>query len=207
MCADTGAAAVVEEIDIVAAGHAGEAGAVRIAREKFSDMLRRFRKDYAEHLCEETKAAERLAELISAGGAAASLGETGSCICIPAGEGGILAALYRAAKERKCGLRIALKSIPVRQDTIELCELYGLNPYRLYSRCVIFLCGNGGRLAERLRERGIPAEHIGRMTRGLDKIITDKTETEYLNRPEPDELLKVLPEMKIRQITEEDRNA
>ena len=45
------------------------------------------------------------------------------------------------------------------------------------------------------------------MTRGLDKIITDKTETEYLNRPEPDELLKVLPEMKIRQITEEDRNA
>ena len=180
----------MEELDIVAAGYAGEAGAACIAREKFNEMLRRFRKDYAEHLCEESV-----------------MPEPGSCSFVPVGEGGILAALYLAAKERKCGLRIALKSIPVRQDTIELCELYGLNPYRLYSRCVIFLCGNGGRLAERLREKGIPAERIGRMTRGLDKIITDKTETEYLNRPEPDELLKVLPEMKIRQITEEDRNA
>ena len=182
----------MEEIDIVAAGHAGEAGAVRIAREKFSDMLRRFRKDYAEHLCEETKAAERLAELISAGGAAASLGETGSCICIPAGEGGVLAALYRAAKERKCGLRILQKQIPVRQDTIEVCEMYGLNPYRLYTRSALFLCENGARLAERLRERGIPAERIGRLTAGPDKIIADKTETEYLNRPSADELFKVL---------------
>ena len=52
-------------------------------------------------------------------------------------------------------------------------------------------------LAEQLREKGVPAECIGRLTRGLDKVITDKTETEYLNRPEPDELLKVLPEMKI----------
>ena len=182
----------MEEIDIVAAGHAGEAGAVRIAREKFSDMLRRFRKDYAEHLCEETKAAERLAELISAGGAAASLGETGSCICIPAGEGGVLAALYRAAKERKCGLRIMQKKIPVRQDTIEVCEMYGLNPYRLYTRSALFLCENGARLAEKLRERGIPAERIGHLSAGLDKIIEDKTETEYLNRPAADEILKVL---------------
>ena len=183
----------MEELDIVAAGYAGEAGAACIAREKFNEMLRRFRKDYAEHLCEESDVPEEFPQ------------ETGelpadresSCVRIPAGEGGILAALYRAAKERKCGLRIALRRIPVRQDTIELCELYGLNPYRLFSRCTVYFCGNGERLAEQLREKGIPAARIGRLTRGLDKVITDKTETEYLNRPEPDELLKVLPEMKI----------
>ena len=177
----------MEELDIVAAGYAGEAGAACIAREKFNEMLRRFRKDYAEHLCEESEMPED------------GLPETEPCACasVSAGEGGILAALYLLAKERKCGLRIALRSIPVRQDTIELCELYGLNPYRLFSRCTVYLCGNGGRLAERLREKGVPAECIGRLTRGLDKVITDKTETEYLNRPEPDELLKVLPEMKI----------
>ena len=182
----------MEELDIVAAGYAGEAGAACIAREKFNEMLRRFRKDYAEHLCEESDMPEP---------------EPGSFI--PAGEGGMLAALYRAAKERKCGLRIALRKIPVRQDTIELCELYGLNPYRLFSRCAVYFCGNGERLAEQLREKGVPAARIGRLTRGLDKVITDKTETEYLNRPEPDELLKVLPEMKIPRlrITEGDSNA
>ena len=182
----------MEELDIVAAGYAGEAGAACIAREKFNEMLRRFRKDYAEHLCEES-----------------DMPEPEPCSFAPVGEGGILAALYLAAKERKCGLRIALRKIPVRQDTIELCELYGLNPYRLFSRCAVYFCGNGERLAEQLREKGIPAARIGRLTRGLDKVITDKTETEYLNRPEPDELLKVLPEMKIPRLkkTEGDSNA
>ena len=182
----------MEELDIVAAGYAGEAGAACIAREKFNEMLRRFRKDYAEHLCEES-----------------DMPEPEPCCFVPAGEGGILAALYRAAKERKCGLRIALRMIPVRQDTIELCELYGLNPYRLFSRCAVYFCGNGERLAEQLREKGIPAARIGRLTGGLDKVITDKTETEYLNRPEPDELLKVLPEMKLikRYKTEGDSDA
>ena len=182
----------MEELDIVAAGYAGETGAACIAREKFNEMLRRFRKDYAEHLCEES-----------------DMPEPEPCCFVPAGEGGILAALYLAAKERKCGLRIALRKIPVRQDTIELCELYGLNPYRLFSRCAVYFCGNGERLAEQLREKGVPAARIGRLTRGLDKVITDKTETEYLNRPEPDELLKVLPEMKIPRLkkTEGDSNA
>ncbi len=196
----------MEELDIVAAGYAGEAGAACIAREKFNEMLRRFRKDYAEHLCNET--------VRGGGDQAVQAGcppdrPEGSCICIPAEEGGVLAALNQAAKERKCGLRIALKKIPVRQDTIELCELYGLNPYRLYSRCVLYLCGNGERLAEQLREQGIPAARIGRMTGGLDKVITDKTETEYLNRPEPDELLKVLPDKSkyLTNKTEEDSNA
>ena len=173
----------MEELDIVAAGYAGEAGAACIAREKFNEMLRRFRKGYAEHLCEEN-----------------DMPEPEPCCFVPAGEGGILAALYLAAKERKCGLRIALRKIPVRQDTIELCELYGLNPYRLFSRCAVYFCGNGERLAEQLREKGVPAARIGRLTRGLDKVITDKTETEYLNRPEPDELLKVLPEMKLQNL-------
>ncbi|MBQ7535133.1 MAG: AIR synthase [Stomatobaculum sp.] len=181
----------MEELDIVAAGYAGEAGAACIAKERFTEMLRKFRKDYAEHLCEETGC--RQEDHAAEAGSSFAVREEG-CTCIPVEKGGILAALYLAAKERKCGLRIALKKIPVRQDTIELCEMYGLNPYRLYSRCAVYLCKNGERLAEELREQGIPAERIGRLTKGLDKVITDKTETEYLNRPEPDELLKALPE-------------
>ena len=123
----------MEELDIVAAGYAGEAGAACIAREKFNEMLRRFRKDYAEHLCEES---EMPGSGMPEGGLPEdAMREKEPCVRIPAGEGGILAALYLLAKERKCGLRIALRSIPVRQDTIELCELYGLNPYRLKFLC------------------------------------------------------------------------
>jgi hydrogenase expression/formation protein HypE len=32
------------------------------------------------------------------------------------------------------GLEIDLKKIPVRQETIEICEFFGINPYELISR-------------------------------------------------------------------------
>ena len=36
----------------------------------------------------------------------------------------------------------------------------------------------------RLRAAGIPAACIGRLVPGLDKCVVDKTEREYINRPE-----------------------
>lgn len=109
-------------------------------------------------------------------------------------QGGALAAFYALARTKKCGLRIHLKQIPILQGTVELCELFSLNPYRLYSDCYIFAADNGFRLAEQLNAAGIPSACVGCLTGGLDKLIVDKQETEYLNRPEPDELLKLFPD-------------
>ena len=83
----------MEELDIVAAGYAGEAGAACIAREKFNEMLRRFRKDYAEHLCEESEMPG--SEMPGIGLPEDAMPETEPCACasVSAGEGGILAAL------------------------------------------------------------------------------------------------------------------
>lgn len=43
----------------------------------------------------------------------------------------VLEALANLAKEEKIGYEIRLRDVPVRQFTIELCELFGLNPYEL----------------------------------------------------------------------------
>ena len=59
---------------------------------------------------------------------------------------------------------------------------------------MVILTPDGGYTEEILRERGIPARAAGRLTEGLDKVIVDKEEMEYLNRPEPDELYRILPE-------------
>lgn len=170
--------------DIVIAGLAGEDGAVRVAEIKEQEIRGRFRADCAERFFRRAGVLPD-EELLRKAGA-----ET----VIPAEDGGVLAALYRIAAERKCGLRLRLRDIPVRQETVELCELYRLNPYRLRSRCMVILTPDGGYTEEILRERGIPARAAGWLTDGLDKVIVDKEETEYLNRPEPDELYKILPE-------------
>ena len=172
--------------EIVIAGFAGEEGAVRIAKAKEQEIRKRFRADCAERffLIKGKLPDEEL------------LRETGAEETVPAEEGGVLAALYRIAAGRKCGLRLRLKEIPVRQETVELCEMYRLNPYRLRSRCMIVLAPDGSYTEEVLRDHGIPARTAGRLTEGLDKIIVDKEETEYLNRPEPDELYRIFPEEK-----------
>lgn len=196
----------MEEFDIVIAGYAGEAGAARIAKIRSDEMLRWFRKDYAERLFTLSVPGEVrdavIAGLAEQSGAAGESEGGGNCIAErhPVSEGGVLAELYRIVRERKCGLQIRLRDIPVRQDTIEVCEFYELNPYRLWSDCDILLCRSGGAAAEALNAQGIPAGRIGRLTKGLDKVITDKTETEYLNRPERDELYKVLTAEQIENI-------
>ena len=48
-----------------------------------------------------------------------------------AGEGGILAALWNLSGRYGMGITFDLRRIPIRQITVEICELWGLNPYRL----------------------------------------------------------------------------
>ena len=93
--------------DIVLAGFAGEDGAVRIAEIKEQEIRGRFRADCAERFFRRTGVLPD-EELLRKAGA-----ET----AVPAEEGGVLAALYRIAAERKCGLRLRLRDIPVRQET------------------------------------------------------------------------------------------
>ncbi len=167
--------------DIVVAGWAGAEGAARIAAGRRELLLERFRGDWLD------------AAVRAPGDAAAGPfphpedGEE----CVPFSEGGILAALYRIAEERKCGLRIALKEIPVLQSTVEICECFGLNPYRLYSDGLVLLCMDVERRAKELRASGIPAACVGQLTAGLDKLVVGKERPEYLNRPAPDELEKM----------------
>ena len=79
---------------------------------------------------------------------------------------------------------------------MEICEEFGLNPYRLYSRdCGVLAAPNGGRLAERLQREGIPAAVIGRVKRGIAREILSEEGVAYLERPREDEMWKVLPEI------------
>ena len=64
-----------------------------------------------------------------------------------AGEGGVLAALWNFSGIYCTGLDVDLRLFPVHQAAIEICELFELNPYRLYSEnCVLLAADSGSRL-------------------------------------------------------------
>lgn len=106
--------------------------------------------------------------------------------------GGVFGALWELSQKLGVGLSIDLKKIPVRQETIEICEFYHLNPYMLLSGGALLMAGRDGfSLVGRLQEAGIPAAVIGVTTRGNDRLVRNGEESRYLGPPGPDEIYKV----------------
>ncbi|MEQ3269066.1 AIR synthase-related protein [[Clostridium] scindens] len=114
-----------------------------------------------------------------------------SAIC-QIGDGGILAALWNLAKEASAGISVDMKQISILQETIEVCEHYRLNPYQLASAgSLLIIADDGEALAEALNSRQVKASVIGRLTDNNDKIIHNGEEVRYIDRPAPDEILKL----------------
>lgn len=101
--------------------------------------------------------------------------------------------MWEISRKLGVGLCVDLKKIPVRQETIEICEFYNLNPYELISGgMLIMLTRDGQRLAEDLENKGINGIVIGSTNDGNDKIIVNQEEIRYLEPPVPDEINKLL---------------
>lgn len=106
--------------------------------------------------------------------------------------GGIFGALWEVSRKIGVGLCVDLKKIPVKQETIEVCEFFDLNPYQLLSGGALLMVAADGRgLVKALEEENIPACIIGSTNGTNDKIVVNQDETRYLEPPAPDEIYKL----------------
>ena len=108
-------------------------------------------------------------------------------------EGGVFGALWEMAEGAGVGLEVDLKKIPIRQATVEICEFFGVNPYLIMSSGSMMIAADDGLLVVReLKKAGIEATVIGHTTAGNDRILRNGDDVRYLERPQTDELYKVL---------------
>lgn len=106
-------------------------------------------------------------------------------------EGGIFGGLWELAAKNSVGLVADLKDIPVRQETIEVCEYFDLNPYELMAGgSMLITCSNGGALVNALADCKIVAAVIGKITQGNDRIIRHDNENRFLEPVRGDEIYK-----------------
>ncbi|MDO4265821.1 MAG: AIR synthase [Eubacteriales bacterium] len=184
--------------EIVVIGYAGLSGSREIyAREPFRSALKkRYPARFLKALEPEpqdgagTEEAERVRALFQEAGV---LREHVS----EAREGGVFAALWRLLKQNGFGAAFCQQKIPLRQQTVELCEQYAVSPYRLSSAgCFVCLSEEGERLCRMAEDAGLPAAVIGSTERGPAIRRVDGEETAYLRRPEPDALCRILGEEK-----------
>jgi len=109
-----------------------------------------------------------------------------------ASEGGIFAALWELAEGAGVGLDIDIKKIPLRQETVEVCECLGVNPYELMSGgCLVMTADDGEALVRALEAENIPAAIVGRTTPEKSRIIRNDDEVRYMDRPKQDGIYEI----------------
>lgn len=91
------------------------------------------------------------------------------------------------------GMEIDLKKIPVRQETIEICEYFDINPYELISSgCMLMAASDGNTIVRELEKAGIHAAVVGKAMEGNDRVLYAAGERRFLEPPKADELYKVV---------------
>lgn len=107
-----------------------------------------------------------------------------SAVMLPLGDGGLLAALWDISEMLKMGMEIDMKAVPVKQETIEICEYYSLNPYELPSGGSLMIVTTEERRVCRLLEsEGIDVKTIGVLNHSNDRILFHNGVRSFLNRP------------------------
>lgn len=171
--------------DAVLTKWVGLEGTYLLAREKETELRERFSAEYIE----EAKDFDRYLSIIPE---AATAMESGVGAMHHVSEGGIFGALWEMAERSGVGLEIELKKIPIRQETVEICNYFDINPYALLSSgCLLMTADNGYELAESLHKKGISAAVIGRTTDSNDRLILNEEEKRFLTPAQQDEYFKL----------------
>lgn len=107
------------------------------------------------------------------------------------GSGGILAALWELGEELQTGFDIDFSKIALKQETVEICEFYQLNPYLMTSAgSFLLVTGQSEEVIACLAEQGVSAVRLGCMKDQNARVIKNGEETRYLDRPAADELAR-----------------
>jgi len=174
--------------DIVISKWIGLQGTALLARRNREKLLER----YPAHLVDEAAQFDRYLSVVPEARAAV---QSGVCAMHDASEGGIFGALWELAERSGAGLDLDLRKLPLRQETVEVCECCDVNPYELLSGgCLIMAAQDGPGLAAALQAQHIPAVIVGKVTGRKDRILRNGDEIRFLDRPQQDQIYKNSPE-------------
>ncbi len=166
-------------LPVILAGWIAEEGTAALAEQREEELKSRFHPDLA------AAAKKRLSVPLP------SL-EVPVCIW-PLSEGGVLSGLWKLTEELDCGIRVDLTRIPVRQESIEICEYFGINPYAMRSGGAFLMVTPQERpVLDALCAAGEKAAVIGTLTAENDCLLVNRGRTSFLSRPAGDSLTELL---------------
>lgn len=172
-----------QSAEILLCGYAGLEGTLRILDEAEEELSSRFVSAFLDQTKELKSELVTPEQLLSC--------ETEWILAArQIGSGGILAALWELAEDAETGFEIDMANIVLKQETVEICEFYRLNPYQMTSAgSFLILTTEAEQVIELLKGAGARAGRLGVTKAQNARVITSGTEMRYLDRPAPDELV------------------
>lgn len=174
--------------EILLCGYAGLEGTLRVLDEARKELSERFVPAFLR------KAADLKQDIVPPGillEACAEAGWNHISAIRQIGSGGIFGALWEMAEAADVGLDLDLRAISLKQETVEICEFFRINPYLLTSAgSFLIATDHAGRVIEVLEKAGARAGRLGVATAQKARVITSGEEIRYMDRPAADELLR-----------------
>ena len=174
----------LEGRDLIFTKTAGAAGAFVIGNEKREMLRKRFSSAFLDGMepVGESFSCRKEADILRAHDA----------LLHDVSEGGALSALYELSEGFQAGFSVDMKEIPLKQETVEICEFFDLSPYSLLSTgSMLAAVRDGEAVVEELTQAGIEAAVIGQIRKGHGKILRKGEEEGFLERPDADDLMKL----------------
>lgn len=182
---EEGKAADYRGKDIVIVNPIALEGSLRILEERREELEERFIPVFLDRLLEEKHRLFAL-DIIK-------LAESFQPAYIkPVTDGGVFGALWELSETSGTGYEADMKKFPIRQETVEICEHFRLNPYQMASGgCILLVMDNGEGFVRLCQEKGAEAAVVGKMKAGRNKIIVNGEESRCTDRPAEDELFRM----------------
>ena len=164
-------------MDIVMCGQTGVGGTLQLYYDNQKELFDRYSESYL-------RPVEQLEQLILLGGQVDIAFDHGCIYSHDISRGGVFAALWEMGDALKCGLEVCHDNIPILQETIEICEHTGDNPYMI-DGCggALFVVQDGEKLADALYDAGYEAAVIGHLTDSSDRVVVHDDERRFLTPP------------------------
>lgn len=154
--------------ELVMVGYAGQMGADVILRKHFEELRTRFSESYLQgaYMDEKAYCVARVAKLL------ADAEELDILYMHDVSRGGVYGALWQLGVWMDKGFEVQHVDMNIRQETIEICEFYNINPYLLDGTgALLAVCPEGEKVVDTLFSLGITASVIGKVTEKKEKII------------------------------------
>ena len=163
--------------DIIMAGYTGGYGAAKLTFANEAELENHFNSVFLSPILE----ADYTGDAISTVKAVETAAAAGVRTMYACGEGGVYSAVWELTENAGLGARIQLKKVPLKQETVEICDYFNISPYQLLSvGAVLLTATHGQKVLAELAAAGIPAVIIGHLTDDNDRVVLNEEEVRFL---------------------------